>query len=274
MTHLSLSAYWAAISQVIPVVALAFVIEARMIVRRLSKKTAFKKRGARIRWSVVFFLLATLLAVSEYVALRSLSSSGRSDFTWIDAVYYWLSLVAVIASLLIVVSLPVASMVSASTGDVFRWIEVHIPWSSAQKLRRLILRQLEDVERVIRNSQGARLDALMMCATVLLDRDVDLGSIQKALNRALTGQEPRYVEFLDPTGALRRHVHSNPSEELWGYRVGRLLYDNLVLRQRDMRRLRKQLRRQLRRLEKLTSMDSREFAKIQRANMAAAAQLP
>ena len=84
----------------------------------------------------------------------------------------------------------------------------------------------------------------------------------------------KHIEFIDPTGELRHLANADPRQDLWGYRVSRLFYHGLVSRQRQMRKLRKKLRSQQSRLEKVTDVNSPEFVKIQRANMAASAEMP
>lgn len=272
MTQGDLAAYWGAIAQVIPVVALAFVIEARVIVRRMSKKTAYRYRGLRIRWSITFFVLALLLTLSEYAALQSLALDPDRPLVPMDAVYYWLSLLSVAASLLIVITLPVSSLISASLGDVIRWVELHVPWGRAQRLRRDIIRQLESLDALVRRGRDNRLDALLMCAAVLLDETLDVEAMQRIFVSAMKA-EP-YSHLLDPTGELQELLKSDPHQELWAYKVTRRFYDDLARDGRDIRKLRKQVRGQLRRIEKITRVDSPEFVKLQRANMAVAAKMP
>ncbi|MEV7610945.1 hypothetical protein AB0N61_15775 [Microbacterium sp. NPDC089320] len=272
MTHGDLAGYWGAVAQIIPVLALAFVIEARLIVRRMSKKAAYKHRARRVRWSVAFFVLALLLTSSEFAALRNLSRDPARDLAPVDQVNYWVSLFTVAATLSIVISLPVSSLVASTLGDVLRWLEVNLPWSKVQKLRRDIGRQLSSIEHLQRRNQGNRLGALMVCGTALLDRNIGGAAWQEMYVDSLTDESGLY--FMDQTGELKRLVLSDPYERLWAYRVARWLYDDLRRDAEDLREVKKQIRAQLRRLEKITRVDSPEFMKLQRANMASAAKMP
>lgn len=272
MTQGDLTLYWGAIAQIVPVVALAFVIEARVIVRRLSRKSTYQFRGRRIRWSIVFFLLALLLTLSEYTALQSLSLDPDRPVLLIDNIYYWLSLLSVAASLLIVITLPVSTLISASLSDVVRSIELHVPWGKAQRLRREIVEQLASLDELLRLGRNLRLDALMVCGAVLLERDLDVEDMQRVFISALNDEPDSHL--IDPTGNLMQLLKSDPHREGWAYQVARRFYDDLATEGRDMRKLRKQIRNQLRRVEKITRVDSPEFVKLQRANMAAAAKMP
>ncbi|MDY0983976.1 hypothetical protein SOM10_08735 [Microbacterium sp. CFBP9023] len=238
----------------------------------MSKKKAYRHRSRRVRWSVAFFVLALLLTFSEVEALRNLSRDPTRDITGLEQFNYWVSLLTVAATLSIVISLPVSSLVASTLGDVTRWLEVNLPWSKVQKLRRDIERQLTSIELLERRSQSSRLSAILVCATALLDRSISGSSWQAAFATSLSDKSGLY--FTDPTGELKRLVHSDPREPLWAYRVARWLYDDLLTDAQELRELRKQIRAQLRRLEKITRVDSSEFTKLQRANMASAARMP
>lgn len=276
MTQGDLTAYWGAVAQIIPVLALAFVIEARVIVGRMSKKSAYKYRGLRIRWSIAFFLLAALLTASEFAALQSLTYDPDKPLRVVDHVYYWISLISVAASLLVVITQPISSLISASVGDVIRSAELHVPWGKAQRLRREIHRQRERIEHHLREGQSNRLDALHLCADALLDEDGDdAEAMQQEFLRALDeSPKSQSAVLVDLTSDLRKLLESDPREPLWGYHLGRWFYEAHVQADRDLRKLHKQFGKQLRRVDKITDVNSPEFVKIQRANMAAAAKMP
>lgn len=272
MTYGDLHLYWGAVAQVIPVLALAFVIEARMIVLRLSKKKAFKYRGMRVRWAITFVVVASLLTMSEYAALQALAAGPTVTISPLGMFYFGSSFVGVAASLAIVVSLPIASVVAASTIDAARWVKLHLPLSGAQKLRRTMRHQIASLDSQLKRARDARFRALLLSADALLQQSAEWGTLQKWLLASIRADSDSHL--YDQTGEFRRLVEADSSTPLWAYRVTRWQYDELTAQIREMRQVRKDIRKQLKEVEALTRADSPEYAKILRANMAASARMP
>lgn len=270
MTRSDLLNYWAAVAQVVPVFALAFVIEARMWVRHMSKKRAYKNRKQRVQVAATLAVTAFALVLSEFAALINLAADqDRALDSW-DFFYFGVSFLAVIISASVVIWLPIADMVSASTRDVVLWVQFRLPWGKAQRLRRSIVQQIREVDEIRRDARSFRLDALMAAATALLGDQGDLEGAQKVLTEALDNENLS----APPDGELRKLAVSDYREPQWAYRVSRLMYDDLVARDQGLRDLGKEFRRQLRHIDRITDVNSPDFVKLQRANMAAAARMP
>lgn len=267
-----LTAYWGAVAQIIPVLALAFVIEARLVVRRLSRKSEYARRGLRLRWGITFFVVGVLLTSSEFVALQSLASRSSRVLDASDYVVFWLSLVAVGTSLAIVITMPVSKLIVASTLDVSRWIEMRVPWGKIPRLRREIVQQMEKIDVVLRRLQQGRLDALMACAFALRPMGDDARA--SLLGEVETNVGGQHFGVVDPDCELVALMRADSHDPMWGYRITRWLYEDLVAQTKEVRLLRKSTRRQLRRVDALQGADSAKFVSVQRAHMAAVARMP
>ncbi len=267
-----LTAYWGAVAQIIPVLALAFVIEARLVVRRLSRKDEYTRRGLRLRWGITFFVVGILLTSSEFVALQSLASRSTRVLDGSDYFVFWVSLIAVGMSLAIVITMPVTKLIVASTFDVSQWIEMRVPWGKVPRLRRDIVRQLEKIEIVLRRLQHGRLDALMGCAFAL--RPMGDEARAHLLAEVETIISDPLLAVIDPNSELVALMRADSHDPMWGYRITRWLYEDLVAQTKDARSLRKSTRKQLRRVDTLKRADSAQFAAVQRAFMTAAARMP
>lgn len=253
--------------------ALAFVIEARMIVRRMSKKRAYKNRKQRVRTSAALAVTAFMLFLSEVTSLAHLVTDQDRPITDWDVIYLLISFLAVIFSVAAVIWFPIADMVMASIGDVIRAFAFSLPWSKAKRFRRRMLAQLVQVDSSLRKNQAARLDALISVSNALLLEEYFDPAGLRDIMVTVFEQDPE-AHHIDETGEVRRLLTLDPHEPLWGYRLTRQMYDNLVTHAKEIRELRKEIKRQLRRLDRVTRVDSPEFAKLQRANMAAAARIP
>lgn len=168
MTRADLLPYWAAAAQIIPVLALAFVIEARILIRSFSKKKTFRHRASRVRWAAVLFVVATLLAVGQLGALQALTRGGSKPLTALDQFYYVVSWAGMYGALLIVLTIPISNLIVASTGDVRIWVRTHLPWGKAQRLRRRITRDIADLEQSQRKLRQSRFEAVVFGADTLL----------------------------------------------------------------------------------------------------------
>lgn len=106
-----LTAYWSAISQVIPVLALAIVLEARALARRWTNKRRTPSRRFR-SWSVLgLFVLGVGLINVELTALGNLATGSYRFYEVV------LSQVVVLCALFLVVSQPVALITGAALSD-------------------------------------------------------------------------------------------------------------------------------------------------------------
>ncbi|MDR5699953.1 hypothetical protein [Agromyces aerolatus] len=127
-------AYWSAMAQVVPVLALALVLETRALARRWSQKKLKATRRARRRWVGVLLVFCFLLPWLITTALGNLAETSSRPWQFV------LSLAAVTAIAFVVIGLPIASVVNTSW-DVYYAIFIKMPWS---KLRRDI-KELEGV---------------------------------------------------------------------------------------------------------------------------------
>lgn len=103
-------AYWSAISQVVPVLALALVLEARALARRWSRPKALPRRRSRVLVAATFFVLSVGLTFAELSALGEIANPSKSPT--FAAFNFYTSLLAVGLGVLIVISVPVSSIIS------------------------------------------------------------------------------------------------------------------------------------------------------------------
>lgn len=168
LTRGDLIPFWSAISQLVPVLALAFVLEARMIVRRLSRKSEFQRRKTRVAWAFTFLALSVLLVMAELAALQSLASDAAAPVSPAGMFYLYATLVAITVALFIVLTVPVSSLVVASTVDANRWLAMHLPWSKAQRARHRLKLIEARAERSLVGQTSFRLNLLIAAADGLL----------------------------------------------------------------------------------------------------------
>jgi uncharacterized membrane protein YgdD (TMEM256/DUF423 family) len=246
VTRADLLSFWSAAAQIIPVLALAFVIEARILIRGFSKKRAFKYRASRVRWAAALLVVGTMLFIGELGALSALSVGTEDPLTGIDYFYYWVAYIGMWAALLIVLTIPISNLVNASTRDVRFWLAAHVPWGQSQRLRRRILRNIERAEDIRKGLIDHRFEALMMSADMLLNPkspDEEDRVITHVLNTVPDGD----AEFAAGVRA-RYDIDPDPNR---GYALMRILREMLGEQLRDNKKLRKGLRKSLRQVDSL-----------------------
>ena len=268
MTHGEISGYWAAIAQIVPVLALAFVVEARFTVARLSKKSNISQRKTRVAWASLFLLLAVGLAISEFAAIQSLASPPEKPLSEVDTWYFRLSGLVIYVALLVVVTIPIGNLVASSTGDVARWLAMHVPWGEPQRLRRDIFKGIDELERQLKEIRNLRSDALLAMADVLL------------VPRRVTPDALEYlrteVETFGDADSLKREqlqgiVESDPDDPQLGYRLMKWYYENLGSSERRTRKYLRASRKRVQRLDAIISVNSPDTMKQVRRVMREAA---
>lgn len=268
MDRESLTDYWSATAQVVPVLALAFVIEARLITRRLSKKNAFKDRGKRARWAGAFVLVAFGLTSAETNALVGIAVMQGEPVDSYDTIAYYTSLWSIVVSLLLVVSLPLMDIAVRTTVDLIQRLIIHMPWSRWRKLNRVIRGQLRVLAGMRRDANDRRLYLASRMADVLLARDDQIPRLARSLRHA-------YAEMaeseLDPE--LVSLFEADGSDHLWMYRIFRWFYQDEVAGKEEDQRLVAELEKQLLKLQAIGRADSPDLQRLIRANMAAAARM-
>ena len=177
MTHGDLAAYWGAVAQIVPVLALTFVIEARLLVRRFSKKDQVRRRKARWAWAVAFLVLSVALAYTQLAALRALSQDTDSLLTKENYLDRSIANLTITVMLVVLVSVPVGQLTGASLVDLAAWVYTHTPWSRPQRLRRTYLEQMRLAEDQRRALREERFKALLRRTDSLLRED--LGELEK-----------------------------------------------------------------------------------------------
>lgn len=142
-----LTAFWSAIAQLIPVLAIPLVIEARTLARRISSNAdEFKRRSLRVRWGLTYIVLGGAMASVEFTALACLAF--RESLEW--QVYY--ALVVMLLAFYVVFSIPVTAIGEAMTRDATWIMAIRAPWGKVKRGRRKARRLLA---KVIRSRQTA-----------------------------------------------------------------------------------------------------------------------
>ncbi|CAH0227645.1 hypothetical protein [Microbacterium sp. Bi128] len=156
-------AYWAAVAQIIPVLAIPLVIEARLVARRLSaSQDEFSRRSRRLTWGVVFSILAVGMFGTEAVAVTAIL------FGRVDGFAYWLAVYVILGALFVVFTVPLSAITSTLVTDIL-WIgRARLPWGRLKRLRRDAESLAEDVRRSRRRNADVRFKLLMTRARTLL----------------------------------------------------------------------------------------------------------
>jgi hypothetical protein len=166
--------YWSAIAQIVPVLALALVLEVRAIARRLARKKAYPhNRGLRVTYAVTYFFAAAGLILCESLALRYLLTGGHDDAT-ADFVTTFITLAFWYVALG-----PIFLIGAALMGDVLE----RAPWSHESRVIRRANRIEEQVIAAEREARSLRLEAW----SVVADAQIELVRLGSTIVR-LTGR--------------------------------------------------------------------------------------
>ena len=171
-------AYWSAVAQIVPVLALAVAIEARVLAGRWRKKKNMKRRARRwIVASVYAVLVATLPAVL-YSALRNVAEKESNAFD------YWFALIWITACTIMVAYIPAATIANAALIDLFFVLDRRLPWSSVNRNERLRLAYSTKVADIYRDLRWAHIEFLTIYGDFLLRSVPTAIAIDVALERS------------------------------------------------------------------------------------------
>lgn len=248
--------YWAVIAQIIPVLALALVLEARLLARRLSKKKAFAQRRSRTAWGVTFLILAVLLWNGENYAIQALLDDPEREVTGWTLFNVGLAYVGISASLFVIFYIPVMRVGSGVTLDAARAVEARVPWSAhakgQRKLDQLVIR-VRDAER---NSRDASHQLLVAASEALTDwskadrllRATDQlmtqPEFQDQARQARAEERAGFRQGLEDLREMRQRAYA-AYESAWS------LYVENRAGERDIKKIKKECRKLNRRLAKL-----------------------
>jgi len=108
MTIADLVPFWTVSAQVIPVLALAILLEARVLARSFSKKKQFQERKKRTLWGVGLFLVALMLsgAMGGAVAALLTETSREAEVSEGTLALAWAVGGSILVGLIFAFSLP------------------------------------------------------------------------------------------------------------------------------------------------------------------------
>lgn len=256
-------AYWAAIAQIVPVLALALALEARLMARRFSRRNAGVSRRAQGAFAIWLTATWVLLFVAESIAIRALMPTGpaSSDSNRANIL---LAGIAVMNGLFVVAAIPVHRVAEPGWVIIHHYFRFTLPWGKPQRLRRSIERAKVSIQQDLTNVRAARLDLLLRTSEALV-RTGGLARLHKTVSAEVAGLyvPPEHREKLATNLA---ELQTLVSEALASFENSMKLivqHDDLEAYLRDM------IRRQdkhLRRLEKMragnSKRDERAFRSI------------
>lgn len=170
MKNEDLIPFWTVSAQVIPVLALALVLEARATGRQLSKKKTFAKVALRRFWGYVFYSLSFILGTSMLYSLSALAfpldpsaelSSTRYFILWYVSGSIWLGL-------LFAFTIPLTMIHSTLLGDRVSIFERWNPISRFNRLRRSARRLGDFIENELKETRNLRHKILIVTADNVL----------------------------------------------------------------------------------------------------------
>lgn len=168
MTSGSLGDFWALIAQVVPVIALALVIEGRALARRYSSKEQFSRRWSRILGAIAFLVIGVALATAEILAIRSVLQSALQPDMEIDGDDIVFAVNATLVGLVFVLIVPLMLLVDAASGDLLTLMGRRVPWSIWKRTYRRSSWFLEQSQRSYRELRTHRIELLVMKASALM----------------------------------------------------------------------------------------------------------
>lgn len=159
--------FWSAIVQIVPVLALALVLEARLLAARLSRGKS-PRRLSRTFWAlwliVTWLMLFSTMAFALIVLMREPSREVAPD----DLDNYLFAIVTVINALILVAWVPVSRIANAAMTAVAPDPSFLVPWSKSNRLKRDIHKELENIETEIQWAGDAAREALLIAAQALI----------------------------------------------------------------------------------------------------------
>lgn len=160
------TAYWVTIAQIIPVLALALVLETRALARRWKRKKNYDgSRRTRAVWALALLIAVTAMGWQLPTALFNIAE-GESTILQVLVSSVIMSLL-----LLIVVTIPISGIISIAVMDTIGPWVTGLPWSRESRLVRRVGRESERVETLIRRLRWRRIDVL---ETLLMILQIDI----------------------------------------------------------------------------------------------------
>ncbi|PVE67919.1 hypothetical protein [Microbacterium testaceum] len=160
--------FFAAAAQVIPVLALALVLEARLIANRYSKKNAFGQRGLRVAWGLFLGLLAFLIVQALVSSLNALTKDQQATMSGWDWYAYLVTWTAIYLGSAAVVTIPITAIVISAVADVIGYLLLRVPWGPAQKLRREIIVEIRQTEQDVNDARDTQRDFVVVASKFLV----------------------------------------------------------------------------------------------------------
>ncbi|WCD91523.1 hypothetical protein [Microbacterium sp. nov. GSS16] len=162
-------AFWGAIAQIIPVAALALVLEARLVARRLGKKRAIRSRSYRWMWALWLFVTWFLLSYALVRALMILSRVSWGGEHWTSSRFTkLLAIIAVINGFFLVAYLPVTRVIAAATTPRGLRDPFAYPWSAGNRLIREMRADLRTYVGDHEEARNARHETLLEASKLLV----------------------------------------------------------------------------------------------------------
>ncbi|MDQ0615308.1 hypothetical protein QF046_002949 [Microbacterium sp. W4I4] len=156
-------AFWGAVAQIIPVLAIPLVLEARLVAQRVSRsKDEFSRRFRRARWGVLFAVLGIAMAAVEIGALWFILF-GSPDYP-----AHLAAVAVIVLALLAVFMIPLAAVTTTLLADIVWVMQARLPWGQLRRLHRKALHLADQLRVGRRENRSRRLDALMGHADHLL----------------------------------------------------------------------------------------------------------
>lgn len=166
MTEEALIPFWTVSAQVIPVLALALVLEARVIGRQLSKKKRFADKRLRRFWGHALKALSYMLSTSMLLALWNLAfpSGAGEEVSVLTNIVLWFISISIWLGVTFTFSYPLTMIHSPLLQDepslTARWN----PLSRLNRLRRRARKLRFDIENAIRETRDRRHGSLLLTA--------------------------------------------------------------------------------------------------------------
>jgi hypothetical protein len=146
--------YWSAVAQVIPVLALAVVLETRVLARQWAQPKSGFSTSTRLVWSSILSILWLLLLLSEGAALFALAFDVDSSLL------VGLSLGATLLGLALVVGMPITSVIALVLGDWLFRITTRFYFSPRRRLIRELDSQMEGMVNQRRETRNQKISLL------------------------------------------------------------------------------------------------------------------
>lgn len=156
-------AFWGAAAQIVPIIALALVIETRVLVGRWKSKKFKKYRASR--WALGLSYAIVVLPLPN-VLLASLANTAQDSTSRIEMllVTIWIG-----AGIYLVAYIPAWRLISVALADLFQLIGDWLPWSRVNRIRRSLQHSDQLIAADIRYVRGLRISRLMLLADIYIE---------------------------------------------------------------------------------------------------------